>query len=491
MKLLTVFMSAAVLLSVITVIRASAYYNLGTVTLSLGSSSVSMDAGKSITISATASPASHAETPGCGMPQCPQTCGTTGCADANGQCTCAGGTYATYTANVAVTSGNTAIARAAWSGGVLTITGVSPGTTTIKAQAALREYTSSSEQTITVTVTRASGGVSGSGSTGGSTGGGSAGNAAGGSAGGSAAGGSAGSSAGASAGGSKSTSTGGSTGTSAGGSAAANNTGSAAASASSGTAATTSAALGAASSTSSASSDTSSTSMTGSLGTFDIIQLPENNITGKAELEKIMGKDVTATFQKKDGAGNVEYSWSFKGADVKKPADFNMGISFGGGDEQTIKKQSGLSSLFYLSFAHHGELPGKADVSIRVSSLYQDGENLYFYYYDPDKKTFSLQKRGVKVVNGYADVNITHCSEYFLSSRAIGPAGGFPVWGVVLIVLAVLAADGILFYLFDIRRGGHLPNNLNHFFGRKQTGKTVPSKNGTLREEEPEKEEIF
>lgn len=179
-----------------------------------------------------------------------------------------------------------------------------------------------------------------------------------------------------------------------------------------------------------------------------------------------MGTDKSVTFQKKDAAGNVQYSWSFKGTDIKNPADLNMGISFSSKEKTAIEKQSGLGDLFDLSFAYHGELPGKAELNICVSSMFRDGQTLYFYYYDPAKHAFSLISKDVKVVNGYATVDITHCSTYFFSARAVGSSSGFPVWlTVLLIVLAVLAAGALLLYV-HVRRGGVLPETVAHLLHR-------------------------
>lgn len=446
-----------------------AYYNQGTVSLSLGKTNVTVAPGGNCSVSATMSPASANETQGCGMAQCPQTCGPT-CADANGQCICMGADYHNYPATVTLTSANASVAMAKYTNGVISVTGVSPGTTTIYAQGSLREYTSSDRQAIRVTVsaTGDSNGGSAGGSTGASTGGSP----------GESTDGYAGSSTGTS--GSPASTTAGS-GSKTGGSA-----GASAGSSSAGVSGSSEASSGAASSSTASSAVSSSSDVSGAcqisadsgLDSFDIIQLPENNITGKAELEKIMGTNKNVTFQKKDAAGNVQYSWSFKGTDIKHPADFNMGISFSSKEKTAIEKQSGLGNLFDLSFAYHGELPGKAELNICVSSMFRDGQKLYFYYYDPSKHAFSLISKGVKVVNGYATVDITHCSTYFFSAREVGSSSGFPVWlTVLLIVLAVLAAGALLLY-FYVRRGGVLPKPIAHQLHRPAASKAAAEGSG-------------
>ena len=80
--------------------QAFAYFNFGTVQISLGGSNVSVQAGASTRVSVTVSPSSSDQTLGCGMAKCPQVCSGEGaiaagytCFDTNGQCTCAGSSY--------------------------------------------------------------------------------------------------------------------------------------------------------------------------------------------------------------------------------------------------------------------------------------------------------------------------------------------------------------------------------------------------------------
>lgn len=455
--IVTVLVVCGLLLSV-SGLRALAYFNLGTVSLALSDTSVSLVRGETKSVSAVPSPPSSDQTAGCGADYCPQTCGDKVCADKNGQCTCMGAGYSTYEASVSVSSSNGSVAQAEWANGVLKITALSPGSATITAQASLREFTPSAEKTIQVSVTKA--GVShttGGSSTGGnSTGGGSTGGA---STGGASTG---GGSAGVGSSGSRSATTGSAGGTSTGsGSAGGSSTavGSADGVSSSGSAPSVSSSPSAVSPAGGSSSDVMHTA-SGTVSLPDIIQLPDDNIAGKDELAKIEGQDKEAVFQRKDTSDNVLYSWTFQGTDVTAPADFDMGITFSGGQENEIQKLIHSTSVFYLNFAHHGSLPGKATVSIRVSNMFRDGQKLYFYYYDPDKQTVSLQRKGVEVVNGYAALPITHCSSYFLSATPVNLSGAFPLWAIVLLVLAVLAAGCLALFLIGCRykkRGKKIP----------------------------------
>lgn len=133
-------------------LRAAAYINRGTVTVSLGAASAQLAAGQSVSVSAALTPASHDELPGCGMAFCPQDC-SAGCLNSTNDCTCNGTEYTAYQAGMTLTSANTAIATARYADGVILITGHAAGTTTVTAVGTLRQYSNSAPQAILVTVT--------------------------------------------------------------------------------------------------------------------------------------------------------------------------------------------------------------------------------------------------------------------------------------------------------------------------------------------------
>lgn len=407
-----VFLSIFVLVCVLSAsicMPVSAYYNLGKVQLSLGTTSVEVVKGGKTVVSASMTPASSDQTPGCGMAECPQSCGDV-CGDANGQCLCAGSQYSTYYAGVALTSDNPSIASAKYANGVITITGYNTGQTTIYAQGTLREYTSSPRQAITVTVT--SGTSAGGGTSSGNT---------------------------------TSTSSP-SSGTSSGG----GNTGTTVTSPtqkSSGDNSQTEQGSDASTeiSTESVTSETTSR-FNGSLGTFDTIALGDDTgKTGKSEFESIKGQDITAIFQYKDESDNVLYAWSFNGKDITDPKDIDMSISFSSRYESKIRTLSKQSNVLYLSFKHSGELPGKATIDIKVGDTYKDGDEVMLYYYDENKNILSLQSRNLTVSDGYVRFDITHCSEYFLTNQMVKESGSSHtvIW-IVIIAAAIVIAGAVV-----------------------------------------------
>ena len=105
-KKLLALLCAAALMQCLFTVPSFAYFNRGTVSMQLGQSSINLAAGKSASVSVTIDPIKEQQLPGCGMAECPQSCGNTGCLNEYGECTCGGTSYQTYYSGVKAVSGN-------------------------------------------------------------------------------------------------------------------------------------------------------------------------------------------------------------------------------------------------------------------------------------------------------------------------------------------------------------------------------------------------
>ena len=115
------------------------YFDRGPVGVDIGQYEVVLDEGQSTTIMCIITPEFDDQLPGCGMAECPQTCGD-GCLDGNGQCTCVGAEYMRWFTAVSVMSTNPSVARASYGGGALIVSGYGPGEVTLTVSASLRQF---------------------------------------------------------------------------------------------------------------------------------------------------------------------------------------------------------------------------------------------------------------------------------------------------------------------------------------------------------------
>jgi hypothetical protein len=150
-------------------------------------------------------------------------------------------------------------------------------------------------------------------------------------------------------------------------------------------------------------------------GPLKLVTLTDEGPTGKAEMEEAKNTNGRVTFQKLDEAGNVIYSWTFRGADIVSPADIDMRIEF---SDQPVVMQAQAESLskpFYLSLAHDGVLPGKAGIYIRVNDRYAAEENLSLYYFNEDQRDIEAAAKNLEPQAGYVSFELEHASEYALA----------------------------------------------------------------------------
>ena len=137
----------------------------------------------------------------------------------------------------------------------------------------------------------------------------------------------------------------------------------------------------------------------------------DNNI-GLTAFENVMGHDLTATFiNETDGI-----TWTFKGTDITTPQnmDFNI-LNVSLNDSNITKLLSSSAKIKTLNFMHNGNLPGKAELKIKVKEVFGDSSRLYLYQYDTNTKELVSINDNIEVVDGVVTMSLTSCSEMFLT----------------------------------------------------------------------------
>ena len=410
--------------------ESKAYFQRGPVNVSVGKSSVSIKQGQSETVSVSFSPSKSSQLPGCGMAECPQSCGEKECLDENGECTCNGTTYKTYYAFATVLSSNTSVATAEYGNGSVRINGISAGTATITVVASLRQFSSTSA-TIKVTVSKAaeettkvetkapvkettkaetkapvkettkaetnapvkettkaetktsvkettkaqttgtsettSGGVSAIQVIGETT--------------------------------SEDDKNNESTAESSG-----EETSIESAETGEGTTMAVEENTG---------DDSGITTIQSDRGPITFVPIVAGKI-GKEQLESILGQKAYVDFQKKDEAGTVLYAWEFCGTDLKKAENVDLSVEISNTPFANCGYGTSSDSL-YLSFGQNGELPGTGSLYIRVLDQFSDGRKLNLYSYEDDQ--IKLLAENLTVENGYVTLTLDRCSDSILSAE--------------------------------------------------------------------------
>ena len=150
----------------------------------------------------------------------------------------------------------------------------------------------------------------------------------------------------------------------------------------------------------------------------------QNATLNKAVIQSIKdaNSDITVEVGKSE-KGREIYCWRFESDSVKKSesvVDVNTNINIIE-DVNEYKDAQKLDTLpkeakkCVLSFEHDGDLPGTTKVTVDADQ-YIDNATLYYYHVNGD--TLDLVGE-TKVVDGYATIEISHCSDYVLSDNNV------------------------------------------------------------------------
>ncbi|MDR2108570.1 MAG: hypothetical protein LBP28_03805, partial [Coriobacteriales bacterium] len=388
---------------------AHAYFNRGTVGISVGAASVSLTPGQSTSVSVTLNPASDEQTQGCGMAECPQSCGDKGCLDANGQCVCAGQGYSTYYPDVAVSSSNGGVATASYSGGALSITAVGEGSCTLTLTASLRQFSSGSTS---ISVTVSGGGGSGNGASGGSSGT------------------------------TNNTNNTNSTNTSTGDSQGAAGTSQDSVGSGYSPGAVSATDAGVAQASPDAAAGAGAETVVDMNGWIVHLVPMRAGTDAAAKLSFVAGTDEEMTLWYGGTVDHPDYSWTFQGAALDSTAlatagELDLGITVSArGTGLVASLLEGSDKTLVLDFAHFGSLPAPAVIYVAAPAYLREGQALSLYLYDEQAGTFVKRLDGLSVESGYIAFEIDHCSTWAVSADdlsalsvaalpdALNPVGG-------------------------------------------------------------------
>ncbi len=411
-----------------------AYFNRGTVELSTGRSSLSIVSGESAAVSVSINPIKEQQLPGCGMAECPQSCGSTGCLNENGECTCAGTTYQTYYSSVKAESSNASVASAVYENGTLTVRGLSAGSAVITLTGSMRQYTDG-VKTIDVTVSRAASSSSSGAASNSSSGT-----------------------------GTSSSKTGTASGNAQGNSSSSSGSmSSSSASGESGVSVTPVETSPGETVTTAPESETTpmdpaensssgemvmeegsndleeeaeSRIVSGRKGEYEIVNLSSTTDV-RAYLQAGIDNRRTEIFQKKDG-DNIEYSWTFDGSKMEEAEDLSLLGELSREAPEEWEEDLEAADGVFFAIPDEKEMPAEAQLYVRVSSVFDDGTEIYAYARDDDGGLRRVDE-GLSVENGYVTLSTDRCESLFLTDTARG-SQHHPVILMILIAAAIAAA---------------------------------------------------
>lgn len=115
----------------------------------------------------------------------------------------------------------------------------------------------------------------------------------------------------------------------------------------------------------------------------------------------------------------INYSWVINSKNIGSINKIETQINFESDNSETIEQLTNYANSIYLNFKHEGNLPKGTKVRIYVGNKYKNKTKLNLYYYNEEKEKIELVDQELKVVNGYVEIELEHCSEYVLTKAIV------------------------------------------------------------------------
>ncbi len=154
--------------------------------------------------------------------------------------------------------------------------------------------------------------------------------------------------------------------------------------------------------------------------TVEVVSPKPQTLT-KEIFDTIKSKGKNLTVGVTDADNKLQYSWTFSDKAINNTnMNIDLTITFDAPKKEAISKLTGNKEAAYISFAHHGELPGPATIKTYVGDKYKNGDVVYLYYFDEENnKVLMVGDKPLTIKAGYAEYTITHCSTYFLMGEKL------------------------------------------------------------------------
>ncbi|MFZ2538745.1 MAG: hypothetical protein WAX04_07575 [Oscillospiraceae bacterium] len=139
------------------------------------------------------------------------------------------------------------------------------------------------------------------------------------------------------------------------------------------------------------------------------------------EQAKTSGKEVAFIVETVDGKAIA--SWLFDRTKITNTTvHVNLAVNLVKASTLAKIKAAGAdenTKPLVVSFNHSGNLPANAKIILDVSADYNDGEELFLYYYNDTTKKLEPISKGNKVMGEKVQIEISHCSNYVLTKTRI------------------------------------------------------------------------
>ena len=182
----------------------------------------------------------------------------------------------------------------------------------------------------------------------------------------------------------------------------------------------------------------------------EVIINEDSKIT-ESQLKQIKESKKTLKLNHYDENKKLVYSWIVNGNEINKINKFETSVTYTSENKKEISKLANYADGLNINFKHNGYLPEGTKIKLYVGDKFDNGSVLNIYHYENTKNTLDFIKNNIKVVDGYIEFEIEHCSEYFVTMSVIGnsvktnqPINIFMILTIVLTIIVI----GLVSFIF-------------------------------------------
>lgn len=177
---------------------------------------------------------------------------------------------------------------------------------------------------------------------------------------------------------------------------------------------------------------------------IDII-LNANKIT-KDIIDSIKNSNKIISFDKYDENKLLLYSWLINSKKIKNSNEFNTNVNITENSDK-IDKLTNYANGLYISFEHKGDLPEGTKVKLFVGNKYKNGNLLNFYYYNEKDNKLELIKKDITVKDGYVEIDMNHCSNYYLTKADFNKKNSNPFIAISIVELGLIISMTVFYII--------------------------------------------
>ena len=182
------------------------------------------------------------------------------------------------------------------------------------------------------------------------------------------------------------------------------------------------------------------------------VVISKNSELTEEKINKIKDSKKTLRLTYYDDNKKMIYSWTLNGSEIKNIKGFTTEIDFTTENQDEISELSNYADGVPVNFKHSGDLPSGTKIKLYVGNKFNDGSIVNVYHYN-EKKLDEIVSN-LKVVDGYIEFEINHCSEYFVTQSNLSLLSSKPsekstfnIFIIISLIELIIIIIGIIYII--------------------------------------------